>query len=93
MDKSDIVDVFITALIKYLFLAPINNPKFSQIISGNFLWPNPKGGSEIPSIHRDPLLGAFDPSSSTFLVLSPALILFRAGRWIYEYTRFGLIID
>ena len=55
--------------------------------------PDPKSGSEIPSIHRDPPLGALDPPSSTFPGLNPALILFRAGLWIHEYTGFDLIID
>ena len=51
--------------------------------------PDPNGGSEIPSIYRDPLLaaldptfGAFHPPLSTFSGLSPALILFRAELWI-----------
>ena len=51
--------------------------------------PNPNGGSEIPSIHRDPPVAALDPPlgaldlpSSTFSGLSPALILFRAELWI-----------
>ena len=44
---------------------------------------NLNGGSEIPLIHRDPSLtafdlslDAFDPPSSTFSGLSPSLILF-----------------
>ena len=62
--------------------------------------PDPNGGSKIPSIHwdqpvaaLDPPLGALDPPSSTFSGLSPALILFRAGLWIDEYTEFDLIFD
>ena len=53
--------------------------------------PNPNGGSEIPSIHRDPSLAAFDsslgvfnPPSSTFSGFSAALILFGAGLWIND---------
>ena len=55
--------------------------------------PDPKGRSEIPSIYQDPSLGALDPASSTFPGLSPALILFKAGLWIHEYTGFDQIID
>ncbi len=48
--------------------------------------PDPNGGSEISSIHYDPALSTFDQPLSTFSGLSPALILVRAGLWIFEYT-------
>ena len=61
--------------------------------------PNPNGGSEILSIHRDlpvaaldPPLGAFDPPLSTFSGLSPALILFRAELWIDDPVQ-SLTVD
>ena len=63
----------------------IINKKNSKLYREILCRPDPNGGSEIPSIYRDPPvatldppLGALDPPSSTFFGHNPALILFRA---------------
>ena len=62
--------------------------------------PDLNGGSEIPLIYQDLPLGTLDPPLdaldlplSIFSGLNLALILFRAGLWIDEYTGFDLIFD
>ena len=80
-----IVDTTKTAAI---FTIPKTN-HHREILCG----PDPKGGSEIPSIYRDQPLSALDLPLSTFPGLSPFLILLRAGLWMHEYTGIDLIID
>lgn len=54
---------------------------------------NSKSEFEILLIYQNPLLDILDLSSSTFSGFNLALILFKAGLWIDEYTRFDLIIN